>query len=53
MTNNNASKQPNQNKLTFDDFDKLNLKAFAKNLFNNMEKGIDSSVGEQGAYIVY
>lgn len=45
-------KQGNTNKMTFADFDKLNLKSFAENLFQIMEKGVVSSVGEQGAYTI-
>ena len=41
--------------MTFDDFDKLNLKAFAENLFQIMEKGSASSVhdmGQKGSYTI-
>ena len=41
-----------EKKKSFDDFDKLNLKSFAENLLQNMEKGTASSIGEQGAYTV-
>ncbi len=36
----------------FDDFDKLNLKSFAKNLLQNMEKGTASNIGAQGAWTI-
>ena len=36
----------------FDDFDKLNLKSFAKNLLQNMEKGTASNIGERGAWTI-
>ena len=52
MTNSNQLKQTNQNTLTFDDFDKLNLKTFAENLLNNIEQGVTSPIGEQGAYTI-
>ena len=42
----------NQDKVTFDDFDKLNLKSFAENLLQNMEKGTASNIGEQGAWTI-
>ena len=35
--------------MTFNDFDKLNLKSFAENLLQNMEKGMISSIGELGS----
>ena len=38
--------------LSFDDFDKLNLKPFAENLFKNITKGIESHIGEEGAYTI-
>ena len=44
--------QSNADKMTFDDFDKLDLKTFAENLFQIMEKGVASSIGEQGAYTI-
>ncbi len=47
-----SKKQGNTNKITFVDFDKLNLKSFAENLFQIMEKGVASSVREQGAYTI-
>ena len=46
------NEQSGENKITFADFDKLNLKPFAESLFRIMEKGIASSVGEQGAYTI-
>ena len=52
MTSRNQLKQTNQNILTFDDFDRLNLKAFAENLLNNIEQGITSPIGEKGAYTI-
>ena len=42
----------NQDRVTFKDFDKLNLKSFAENLLQNMEKGTASSIGEQGAWTI-
>lgn len=39
-------------KMTFTDFDKLNLQSFAKNLYQIMEGGTASSIGEQGAYTI-
>ncbi len=36
----------------FNEFDKLNLKPFAENLLQDIEKGTDSSIGEQGAYTI-
>ena len=47
MTKNNE-----KDKMTFDDFDKLNLKGFAENLLQSIEKGVASSVIEKGAYTV-
>lgn len=44
-----------QNKITFEDFDKLNLKEFAERLFQIMEKGLDSSIhdmGQKGSYTI-
>ena len=41
--------------VTFSDFDKLNLKKFAENLFQIMEKGADSAIGdigEKGSYTI-
>ncbi len=41
--------------VTFGGFDKLNLKLFAENLFQIMEKGADSSIGdigEKGSYTI-
>ena len=51
------SKQANMSKITFADFDKLNLKSFAEDLFQIMEKGITSNVGAssvegKGAYTI-
>ena len=47
MTQDN--KQPaKQAKITFSDFDKLNLQAFGENLFQVIEKGLASSIGEMG-----
>ena len=34
--------------ITFKDFDRLNLKSFAESLFQIMEKGIDSPIGDMG-----
>ena len=48
----NDQKLSDQDRITFDDFDKLNLKLFGENLFQIMEKGMDSSVEEQGAYTI-
>lgn len=45
-------KQNDLPKRTFNDFDKLNLKSFAENLFNNIEQGVSSTIGEQGAYTI-
>ncbi|MBC6415570.1 MAG: hypothetical protein GDA46_04175 [Bdellovibrionales bacterium] len=45
--------QNNLQKKTFSDFDKLNLKSFAENLLQNIEKGIESPIEEQeGSYTV-
>ena len=53
LMNTTNKKQIDANKMTFDDFDKLNLKGFAENLFQNMEKGTVSSIGDQeGAYTI-
>ena len=44
-----------ENAVTFDDFDQLNLRSFAENLFDIMEKGTDSSIedlGEKGSYTI-
>ncbi len=41
-------KMINKKAVTFEDFDKLSLKPFAENLFQIMEKGTDSSIGELG-----
>ena len=49
ITNN---EQNNPKGRTFDNFDKLKLKSFAENLLQNIEKGITSSIGEQGAYTI-
>ena len=38
----------NTDQITFDDFDKLNLKAFAENIFQIMEKGTSSPIGDMG-----
>ena len=38
--------------ITFDDFDKLNLKEFADSLYNVMERGIQSNIGEKGSYTI-
>lgn len=46
------NKQSDTPKRTFSDFDKLNLKPFAENLFNNIEQGVSSTIGEQGAYTI-
>ncbi|MDE0092406.1 MAG: P-loop NTPase fold protein [Oligoflexia bacterium] len=43
---------PDETKIKFSDFDKLNLKPFAKNLLKSIEKGTSSSVGEQGALTI-
>ena len=46
-------KMINKKAVTFKDFDKLSLKPFAENLFQIMEKGTDSSIGEleeKGSY---
>ena len=40
-------KQTNK-QLTFDDFDKLDLKFFAEDLFQVIDKGLNSSIGEMG-----
>ena len=37
-----------KNQLTFDDFDKLDLKSFSDDLFQVIEKGLASSIGEMG-----
>ena len=42
-------------KITFSDFDKLNLKGFAENLFQIVEKGVISpiqDIGQQGGYTI-
>ena len=52
MPENNESKIEPRDEITFDHFDKLNLKSFAENLFQNMEKGSASSIGEQGSYTI-
>ena len=38
----------NQNQMTFENFDKLNLKSYGEDLFQVMEKGLSSSVKEMG-----
>ena len=50
--NTTNGKQNNSKRITFDDFDKLNLKPFAENLLQNIEKGIASSIGTEGAYTI-
>ena len=45
-------KQSDLKKRAFDGFDKLNLKPFAENLLQNIEKGTASSIGERGAYTI-
>ena len=42
----------NQDYITFDSFDKLNLKFFGEGLLENMDKGVSSSVGPKGAYTI-
>ena len=37
---------------TFKSFDKLNLKEFADSLYNIMEKGIQSTIGEEESYTI-
>ena len=44
--------QNNLKRITFDDFDTLNLKPFAENLLQNIEKGIASFIGAEGAYTI-
>ena len=46
--NQDISSQNNIDQITFDDFDKLKLKAFAENIFQIMEKGTSSSIGNMG-----
>ena len=50
MTNTNQGILSKSNKIqiTFDDFDKLNLKAFAENILQIMEKGSTSPIGDIG-----
>ena len=48
----NDSKANNQDCITFDSFDKLNLRPFGESLFQNIEKGVASSVGQKGAYTI-
>ena len=43
--NKTPAKEP---EITFSDFDKLNLKAFGETLFQSIEKGLVSSIGEMG-----
>ena len=38
----------NTDRITFDEFDKLNLKAFAENIFQIMEKGTSTPIGDIG-----
>ena len=45
-------KQKNLDRIAFNDFDKLNLKPFAENLLQNIEKGTSSSIGKKGAYTI-
>ena len=42
----------NKQRITFDDFDKLNLKPFGLNLFQIIEQGVNSQIGEKGAYTI-
>jgi len=42
----------NSQKINFKDFDKLNLKSFAENLLQDIEKGVASSIGDQGVYTI-
>lgn len=52
MNKKNDQKLSDPNRITFKDFDKLNLKSFGEDLFQIIGKGVDSSVGEQGAYTI-
>ena len=53
MTTDKALKPTDETILTFADFDKLNLKAFAtQSLLQSIEKGVASPIGEQGAWTI-
>ena len=39
-------------KITFNDFDKLNLTSFAENLLKNIESGLESDIGQKGSYTI-
>ena len=47
MTDKKQSKN-SQNQITFEDFDKLDLKSFGDDLFQVIDKGLSSSIGEMG-----